>query len=218
MSLKISINDIIQGETRHQCQRRNNDSTGHLTPLLLLAVPFGDKTAAIRGAIVDQNKNPISGAEVIILPGYPLTAMTDERGFFSLDPIEPGDAVVIYKELDGKGGYEYGSIVGQKTLDLYTRLGMGEQPEELVQRGFDFLFERAKVEVWEQPFALGDTVDTDGSILIVPDGASWTIEAVKEGKCHVVTRHSPDLEDPVRQFAEILIELTGKRFYYDEFY
>ena len=37
--------------------------------LLLLVIPFGDKTAAISGTIVDQNKNPISNAEVIMLTG-----------------------------------------------------------------------------------------------------------------------------------------------------
>lgn len=289
--------------------------------LLLLAVPAADKTAAINGTIVDQNNNPISGAEVIILPGYPLTTVTDEKGTFSLDPIESGkytviilknsftpwvgrsirvesrqkatlditllpgvknrfrakylehrsedlsrfnsalqsfgepdfcsasileqnqesyrflwlrtfhhpvliqlikrgpqDAAVNYKELDGRGGYEYGSIVEQKTVDVYTRLEKGGQPKELIQATIDLFFESAKAQVWEQPFALGETIDTDGSILIVLDGARWTIEAVKNGKCHVVTRHDPDTGDPVRHFAETLIDLSGKRFYYDEFY
>ncbi len=289
--------------------------------LLLLMVPVEDKTAAINGTIVDQNNNPISGAEVIILPGYPLIAETDEKGVFSLDPIEPGkytviiikssytpwvgrniyvesgqkaslditllrsiktsfrakylerrnedldrfnsalqsfgepdfcsaslleqnqesyrflwlrtfhhpvliqlinrgpgDAAVIYKELDVKDHYEYGSIVEQKTVDVYTRLGKGEQPEEVVRRGVENIFKRGKEQVWEQPFALGEAVEPDGSFWIVLDGAHWTIEAVKDGKCHVVTRHSPDPGDPVRRFAEALIRLSGKRFYYDEFY
>jgi hypothetical protein len=286
---------------------------------LLLAWPLEENRAAINGSVVDSNKKPISGAEIIITPGSHPTITTNKDGTFSLDTLEPGKYTIIilshgytpwarrsvlieegqkatfdvtlspaiedgfkikhieprqkdldsfnpalksfgepcfcdrtllkdrvegyrflwlrtfhrpvliqlaknlgkatltYKELDGKGGYEYGSIAENKSIDVYKQLGKGEQPDDVVQRGVEFLFERTKNEIWGQPFEYEETIGMDGAIVGL-DGATWTVEAIKDGKCHVVTRWSPNGDDPVRRFAETLIDLSDKRFYYDEFY
>jgi hypothetical protein len=130
----------------------------------------------------------------------------------------PGNTTVTYRELNGKGGYSYGRLIEKKSIDVYKKFGKGEFPKDMVQEVVDNLFTEAKTDVWEQPYELGQTIGIDGTKLIGVDGATWTIEAVKNGKCHVVTRWSPQRDDPVRRFAEHLINLTDKRFYTDEFY
>jgi len=128
-----------------------------------------------------------------------------------------GKVTLIYKELDGND-YKYGSIAESKSIDIYKQLGKGMQPDVLVQRALDFLFEEAKAEIWEQPYEYEVTRRNGAERFALLDGASWTVEAIKDGKCHVVTRRSPKRDEPVRRFGETLINLSDKRFYYDEFY
>ena len=130
----------------------------------------------------------------------------------------PDNMAISYRELDGKGGYSHGRLIENKSYDVYKKLGKGKLPEEMVQGAVDVLFRDGRTDVWEQPYELGQTIGIDGTELIGMDGSTWTIEAVKNGKCHVVTRWSPKRDDPVRCFAETLISLSDKRFYYDEFY
>jgi hypothetical protein len=118
---------------------------------------------------------------------------------------------LIYKELNGAAGYEYGSLIEHKTLNPFEILKKAGVPNEVVQSAFDQIIDKAMTGVWEQPFSI-----EDGSIRL--DGATWTIEAIKEGKCHVVTRWSPERGSTFRLFAEDIIRLSGRRFYYDEFY
>ncbi|NLT68161.1 MAG: carboxypeptidase regulatory-like domain-containing protein [Acidobacteria bacterium] len=288
---------------------------------LLFTLSPGEATSTINGTVVDSNKKPVSGAEVFLLTGSQLKAITDANGTFSLENLEPGDYAVaivgnglapwirrgiriesgqkatlevmlspgvedrfkvkfmeprqkdidsfdpelesfnepsfcskillerktesyrflwmrtfhhpvliqlikigpgkvslIYKELNGMGGYAHGRLIEQKTVDVYKELGGGEQPKDMVQSAVNFLFQDAIPKIWEQPYEFGQTMGIDGSILIGLDGATWTVEAIKDGRCHLATRWSPESNDPVRQFAETLINLSGKRFYHDEFY
>lgn len=130
----------------------------------------------------------------------------------------PGDATVTYKELDGKGGYGHGRLIENKSINVYKWLGKGKLADTMIRGAVDVIFRDANASVWEQPYELGQTIGIDGTTLIGLDGATWTIEAVRNGNCHVVTRWSPERGDPLRVFAETLIDITGKRFYYDEFY
>jgi hypothetical protein len=281
---------------------------------LFLAAQTNTNASCINGSVVDSNKKPIKGAQVLILPGSHPVEKTNEDGTFSVDLLEPGVYTVIiiaekyspwaqhrvrlqegqkatldvilstaandrvlvkyneprqkdldsftpalmafaeprlcsetllkenyesyrflwlrsfhhpvfiqlinrkpgyanliYKELNGKGGYEYGSLIEHKTLDPFKNLGKGELPKGMVQEAFNNVIQRANTGVWGQPYEVDD-----GTIGL--DGATWTIEAIKDGKCHVVTRWSPEQRDVFRWFADDLINLSGKRFYYDEFY
>jgi hypothetical protein len=281
---------------------------------LILAAQTNTNASSINGSVVDSNKKPIKGAQVLILPSSHPAEKTKEDGTFSVDSLEPGEytviiiaetyspwaqhrvrlqegqkatldvillttandrvlvkyneprqkdldsytpalkafseprfcseallkekyesyrflwlrtfnhpvfiqlisrgpgnAVLIYKELDGKGGYGYGSPIVHKTLDPFKKLGKGELPKDMVQGAFDIVIQRAKAGVWEQPYKVDD-----GTIGL--DGATWTIEAIKDGKCHVVERWSPEQKDVFRWFADDLIRFSDKRFYYDEFY
>jgi len=125
----------------------------------------------------------------------------------------PTDAKLIHKETDGQGGYEMGSLAEIYFVDVGKRLGEHGESQEMVKGALDYIYEDAKGHVWSQPFK----VVHPG--LIVLDGAGWTIEAIKDGKCHVVTRHSPEPRDPVRWFVESqLMAWSSKRFYYFEVY
>ena len=64
---------------------------------------------------------------------------------------------------------------------------------------------------WNLPFRVKRGV-------IWVDGATWTIEGRRGDECHVVTRWSPEPGEEFRMFAEFLMQLSGKRFYYDEVY
>ena len=70
----------------------------------------------------------------------------------------------------------------------------------------------AEEAVWSEPYR----VDT-GRFGV--DGATWIVEARREGRCHVVERWSPASNSMFRSFAWGIIKSTaGKRFYYDEVY
>ena len=106
----------------------------------------------------------------------------------------------------------------KKSIDVYKQLGKGTQPDDLVENAVNFLFAENKAEIWKQPYEYEVTKRNGLERYTYLDGASWTVEAIEEGKCHVVTRHSPNRDEPVRRFGETLINLSDKRFYYDEFY
>ncbi len=50
------------------------------------------------------------------------------------------------------------------------------------------------------------------------DGATWTIEARKAGKCHVVSRWSPDASDAVHYAGSSILRLADWKVYPDEIY
>ena len=93
--------------------------------------------------------------------------------------------------------------------------------EHLVKTGFDqeetlafreLISEKAECDgFWDLPYRV-----EDGSLVL--DGSLWTIEGVKNGRCHIVSRRSPDRGDPVREFAWEIIMYTGRQFVYEEVY
>lgn len=97
----------------------------------------------------------------------------------------------------------------EKTRDLAAELAEGDP--ELLEGILEAFRDSYAAGFWQLPFAVDD-----GSIVL--DGATWTIEGRRDGRCHVVTRQSPEPRDELRAFAETLIDLSGKRFYYDEVY
>jgi hypothetical protein len=162
-------------------------------------------------------------SESILKQGYESYRFLWQRTFhhpvlIQLTRKSSNNATLIYKELDvEKGEYKYGSLIEKKSVDVYKFMGRSDQPADLVQGAVKALFEEAKKQVWDQPFALVETFRPDGDISIITDGSAWTIEATKDEKCHLVIQETPD-KDPVRFFGETLINISGKRFYYDEFY
>lgn len=112
---------------------------------------------------------------------------------------ENGSGFVVFRRTSGKGGYEPGRLVVNRTKPLSRRdvswfLGLMEEQN-----------------FWELP-----TTERDPDIITL-DGAQWIIEGVKQGKYHVAERWSPE-KGPVRNLALTLIQLSGFRPYYDEVY
>ncbi|MBN2319195.1 MAG: carboxypeptidase regulatory-like domain-containing protein [Acidobacteria bacterium] len=120
-------------------------------------------------------------------------------------------ASVIIKELEGEDYSKFGSLSEVAEIDLRKRWSQNGTPAELHQNMLDNISKEAQELFWEQPFKI------DAGIIGL-DGATWTIEGVKNGKCHVVTRWSPEKGTPIRAFADTLIHYSGKRLYYDEVY
>jgi len=125
----------------------------------------------------------------------------------------PTEAKLIHKETDGTGGYDPGSLAEVLFVDVGKKLGEHGESEEMVKGALNYIFEDAKKQIWSQPFKIVHPG------VITLDGARWTVEAIKDGKCHVVTRHSPEESDPIRRFVHSkLLGLSPKRLYYDEVY
>jgi len=94
---------------------------------------------------------------------------------------QDGNVLLFSKVCDGKGGYQPGKIMFDKYLTLTTG-------------AIDIC--RKKVEeaaFWSQP----TEIKSEGL-----DGSEWIIEAVKNGKYHMVVRWSPD-EDQSEKFRAI---------------
>jgi len=168
---------------------------------------------------------PKLGEEVLCSPKM-LSAATESYRFLWLRtfhhpvvvhlrlPAE-GDASLAYKEADGAGGYKIGGLVHNEKISVTAKLrkDFGDSGDSKDVAAYLELFrEVAAKNFWALPYY----IDEPGMTGL--DGATWTIEGIKNGKCHVVTRWSPKRQDPLRGFAEMLIELSGKRFYYDEVY
>jgi len=115
---------------------------------------------------------------------------------------ESGKGLLIVKETGGKGGYEIGTLIKNRStrLSKQTTEGFTDRIEEL--------------RVWDAPTHLRSEDDVIGL-----DGAEWIIEAVKEGRYHIIDRWSPDRPAPVRILGEILtMDLAGFRLLYQEVY
>ena len=113
--------------------------------------------------------------------------------------------------MEGEDYSKFGSLSEAKEIDSNKKWSEGGTPVELHQDIIENISKEAQELFWEQPFKI------DAGIIGL-DGATWTIEGIKNGKCHVVTRWSPEKGTPIREFADTLIHLSGKRFYHDEVY
>lgn len=75
----------------------------------------------------------------------------------------------------------------------------------------DQLRNEAMEHFWKVPYQVDD-----GSVNL--DGATWIVEGRKEGQCHVVTRWSPEPNDPFRRFAWAILGLTRRSFVFEDVY
>jgi len=116
-----------------------------------------------------------------------------------------------YKELTRSEHSDIGRLTENRDVDLNELLLEELGDEELVEAVLDGFRRRAQEHFW----SLSYRVD-DGTIGV--DGASWIIEGTKDGRCHVVTRWSPEETDGFRRLAEDMMRMSGKRFYHDEVY
>jgi hypothetical protein len=118
---------------------------------------------------------------------------------------------VRYKETDGAGGYEPGAIVVNEAIDATEGLKKLGVPAEFAERVASYIREGADGAFWPLVYQVDDRQTH-------LDGAQWVIEGTRGDMCHVVTRQSPDRNEPFREFAEYLMRASGKRYYYDEVY
>jgi hypothetical protein len=91
-------------------------------------------------------------------------------------------ATLVSKETNGKGGYEPGRLIRNRTIH------MSQTQTEA------FLTALNELSFWSLPPLL----ETEGNF-IQTDGAQWILEGVKQGRYHLVDRLSPDrTNDPIR--------------------
>lgn len=125
----------------------------------------------------------------------------------------PGDrASAVLKEASGAAGYGIGRLVRRTRIDVFRRLRREMKGPDNAKAFLRLFRESADEAFWAQPFR-----SEDRSVVGV-DGATWTIEGVRNGRCHVVRRWSPDEGEPFRQFAERLLYFANRRLDYDEVY
>jgi len=112
----------------------------------------------------------------------------------------PNEAArVTLKVSSGQGGYETGKLKTTKTRKL------SHQEAEWL----DLII--AEAAFWQLPTQIHSGV-------IVMDGASWTMEGTRSGKCHVVDRGTGET-DAVRRLAlDFLIGLAKMKLLYQEVY
>jgi hypothetical protein len=123
-----------------------------------------------------------------------------------------GQVSAIYKETDGKGGYDPGKLIVNKRIDVSRRFEGIAPNAEMARDGLEQIFgSEADEEFWRLPYR----VEAD---VIGVDGATWIVEGRKAGRCRLVVRWSPPESDPLRRFAWTLLGLTGQKFTYDEVY
>lgn len=101
------------------------------------------------------------------------------------------DCTLLAKELDGAGGYEPGTI----SKEISRPITLKEWDK--------FLSLLRNTDYWELS-------NKDDALAI--DGAFWILEGKRNGKYHVVNRHSPRTDGPDSAFREVclyLLALTG---------
>jgi hypothetical protein len=112
-------------------------------------------------------------------------------------------ATLVSKETNGKGGYEPGRQIRNRTIHM-SQL----QTES-------FLTALDELSFWNLPPLL----EAEGNV-IQTDGAQWILEGVKGSRYHLVDRLSPDrTNDPVRIIStKLMIELARFRLLYLDVY
>jgi hypothetical protein len=111
-----------------------------------------------------------------------------------LDLDSGGIANLVTVLWSGQGGYEWG-----KPLRTERRLSSDEQ--------YDLFAAMADIGFWTLPSQIEGPPN-----IIHLDGTQWLIEAVKDGKCHVVTRYSSPLTELFQR--EFLAKVAKVRPYY----
>jgi hypothetical protein len=105
--------------------------------------------------------------------------------------------VLTAKRLSGQGGYDPGTLETELTRTLHSSAWNRLQ---------DLL---SKASFWDLPAFQDQFVPNEkNEITVCLDGASWTLEGVREGRYHVVSRYCPEL----KRFEAIglyLVTLSG---------
>jgi hypothetical protein len=83
---------------------------------------------------------------------------------------------------------------------------------------FMFLASMDSLKFWKMPSREGPKVSPDGkSISIIGHGSAWVLEGARDGKFHVVYRHSPK-SGPFRDTAWWFIRKSGLRLWPEDIY
>lgn len=132
-----------------------------------------------------------------------------------LEILDDSNAIVTFKELkENKDGSKSG-LSANKTSSLNKILSkdVRKYGVSVVKDRISAIRQTAEDEFWNQPFLIDD-----GRIVV--DGSECVVEGYRSSEYHLVYRWSPieDEKDPVGQFIKNLIQVSGKRFYYDEVY
>jgi hypothetical protein len=147
--------------------------------------------------------------------------VTERYRFVWLRSFNP--PTVARLSIDGNGGisagykeasdtsYPHGRLAEDLTMDVIEDLRKRGFDEEEATEFPDTIRHVADDKFWDLPYAIDD-----GSIGV--DGATWLIEGMRDGECHVVERWSPDRGDEVHQFAMMIVDFTGKKLLYSEVY
>ena len=123
------------------------------------------------------------------------------------------DIVAVYKETDGAGGYEVGRL-SKKTMRSVRKDYLDDiKDSEMATDALTMLRDEGFAELWKLPFRV-EAIDN----MVHLDGATWTIEGIKDSRCHVVTRWGPPDGDPVRTMGLRLIGMTREKLLFDEVY
>jgi carboxypeptidase family protein len=115
-----------------------------------------------------------------------------------------GELEVVYKETDGAGGYGLGKLTRTNNRRVDKNSFDADVNPELAEGVVRMIREESFAPLWNLPYS----IQTKSIGL---DGATWTIEGVKNSRCHVVTRWSPPEQDAVRTMGLQLMDLADQR-------
>jgi hypothetical protein len=105
--------------------------------------------------------------------------------------------VLVAKRLSGQGGFDVGTLQTQKQRGLRSQ--EWDRLRELLNAA----------DYWELPFVVAESApNRKGEMTVCLDGSEWTLEGVRRGRFHVVSRNCP----PKGNFTAIgkyLITLSG---------
>ncbi len=132
-----------------------------------------------------------------------------------LEILDDSNAIVTFKELKENKDGSKSKLTVNKTSSLskimskeVKKFGVSVVKETILA-----IRQVAEDEFWNQPFR----IDNDRIVL---DGSECVVEGYRSSEHHLIYRWSPieDEKDPVGHFIKRLIQVSGKRFYYDEVY
>jgi hypothetical protein len=120
---------------------------------------------------------------------YRFTCLRTFHNPFSIriNVVNGGKGILIRKFTSGRGGYETGSLQETQSIEL---------SRAAIERLSDFM---DSIRFWNLP----TTIDVYGA-----DGSQWIVEAVKNGKYHVVDRWTPYPGTDIRTLGECFLSLA----------
>jgi hypothetical protein len=121
---------------------------------------------------------------------YRFTCLRTFHNPFSIriDVVEEGKGILVRKLTSGKGGYDPGSLKEIQSMDLSSAA------IEILQDLID------KISFWNLPTT---------KRVVGLDGSQWIVEAVRNGRYHVVDRFTPVPGTDMRTLGECFLSLAG---------